>query len=59
MDRVADALYVGFRDDRVAGSKGVKPGIIVDFNEEGEVVGVEVLWFLRRRIDLTRLNGKE
>ncbi len=54
-DRVADALYVRFRDDRVAESDEVRPGIIVDFNEKGEVVGVEVLWFSRRRIDLKRL----
>ncbi len=54
-DRVADALYVRFRDDRIAESEEVEPGIIVDFNEEGEIVGVEVLWFSRRRIDLKRL----
>ena len=54
-DRVADSLYIKFRDDRVADSEEVKPGVIVDYNEKGEVVGVEVLWFSRRSIDFKKL----
>ena len=54
-DRVADALYIKFKDDRVVESDEVEPGIIVDFNDKGEIVGVEVLWFSRRKIDLRRL----
>ena len=54
-DRVADALYVRFKDDKVVESEEVEPGIIVDYNDRGEVVGVEVLWFSRRKIDLSKL----
>jgi len=54
-DRVADALYAKLRDDKVAYSDEVSPGIIVDFNDKGEIVGIEVLGFSRRNIDLKKL----
>ena len=54
-DRVGDILYIRLRDDRVVESDEVEPGIIVDYNEKGEIVGIEVLWFSRRGIDLSRL----
>ncbi len=54
-DRVGDALRIKFRDDRVVESDEVAPGVIVDYNEKGEVVGIEVLGFSRRRIDLSKL----
>ncbi|WP_338249277.1 DUF2283 domain-containing protein [Pyrodictium abyssi] len=33
------------RGDEVADSDEVAPGIIVDFNDKGEIVGIEVLGF--------------
>ena len=55
-DRAADALYIRLREGRVAESEEVEPGIIVDYGEDGEIVGIEVLEFSkRRRVDLTRL----
>jgi len=54
-DKISDALYIRFKDDKVVESDEIAPGIIVDYNEKGEVVGVEVLEFSRRRINLTRL----
>ena len=54
-DRVADALYIRLRDDKVVDSDEVAPGVIVDFNGKGEVVGIEVLEFSRRDIDLKKL----
>ena len=54
-DRVADALYIRLRDDEIVDSDEVAPGIIVDFNGRGEVVGIEVLGFSRRDIDLKKL----
>lgn len=54
-DRVADALYIKLRDDRIVDSDEVAPGVVVDFNYKGEVVGVEVLGFSRRNIDLKKL----
>jgi len=42
-DRSVDALYIKLKEDKVAESDEVAPGIIVDYNDRGEVVGIEVL----------------
>ena len=42
-DKEVDALYLRFDDASVAESEEVKPGIVVDFNAAGQVIGVEVL----------------
>ena len=39
----ADALYVYFRQVPVAHSRELGKDVLVDFGEDGEVVGVEVL----------------
>ena len=54
-DRVGDTLYIRLRDEKVAESDEVAPGIIVDFNERGDVIGIEILWFSQRKIDLREL----
>ena len=54
-DRVGDVLYIKLRDDKVADSDEVAPGIIVDYNEKCDIVGIEVLWFSKRRLDLSKL----
>lgn len=38
-----DALYVRLNENRVIESEQAQPGIELDFNEAGKVVGVEVL----------------
>ncbi len=57
-DRVGDVLYIKLKDGKVVESDEVAPGIIVDYNDKGEVVGIEVLWASRRKIDLTKLAVK-
>lgn len=54
-DRVADALYIRLGSGCVAESVEVADGIIVDFGEDGNVIGIEVLEFSRRKIDLNKL----
>lgn len=54
-DRIADALYIKLRDDKIVDSDEIAPGVIVDFNDKGEIVGIEVLEFSRRDIDLKKL----
>ena len=54
-DPVADALYVRARDDKIADSLEINESIIVDFNEHGEVVGVEILNFSKSNVDLDRI----
>ncbi len=54
-DRVADAVYIRFRDDRVVDTDEIAPGVIVDYNNNGEIVGIEILWFSKRKLDLAKL----
>ena len=57
-DEKADALYLRLDDSGIVESEEVKPGIVLDFNEQKQVVGIEVL-DLKRRVpnaDLTQLK---
>jgi len=54
-DRSIDALYIKLKEDRVAESDEVAPGVIVDYNDRGEVVGIEILQFSKRDIDIRKL----
>ena len=57
-DEKVDALYLSLDDSAVVESEEVKPGIVLDFNGEGQVVGIEVLGLKRRvpKADLKRLK---
>ena len=48
VDREADALYLRLDDSRIVESDEVAPGIILDYNEKNEVVGVEMLYLSKR-----------
>ena len=43
VDKEADALYFRLDEQRIVESEEVCPGVILDFDEEGRVVGVEFL----------------
>lgn len=47
-DPEVDALYVRLSERKIIESEEVQPGIVLDFDEEGKVVGVEVLNASRR-----------
>jgi len=42
-DKENDALYFRLDDSTIVESEEVQPGVILDFNSEGKVVGVEIL----------------
>ncbi|NQT34302.1 DUF2283 domain-containing protein [bacterium] len=42
-DSQADAAYVKISDNEIADTREVAEGIIVDFNSDGKVVGIEIL----------------
>ncbi|HYI14433.1 MAG TPA: DUF2283 domain-containing protein [Thermomicrobiales bacterium] len=42
-DEDADALYIRLSDSRIIESEEVQPGIILDFDDESHVVGIEIL----------------
>mgnify|MGYP005864403083 FL=1 len=43
IDREDDALYFELDDVEIAGSEEVQPGIILDFDRESRLVGIEIL----------------
>ena len=47
-DEKVDALYLSLDESEVVESEEVKPGIVLDFNAQGQVVGIEVLGLKRR-----------
>lgn len=42
-DREAGVLYFRLDNSRIVESGELKPGIVLDFNEQNQVVGVEIL----------------
>ena len=42
-DKELDILYVSFSDNRIEESDEQKPGIIINYDKEGNMVGLEVL----------------
>lgn len=42
-DEEADALYIALGDARIIESEEVHPGIILDFDDQNRVVGIEML----------------
>ncbi|MBI4412062.1 MAG: DUF2283 domain-containing protein [Deltaproteobacteria bacterium] len=43
VDKNADALYLRLDESKIIDSEEVSPGIIVDFNDQNEIVGIEIL----------------
>ena len=46
-DRI-DALYLCLDESEVARSEEVRPGVILDFNASGELIGIDMLDVKRR-----------
>jgi uncharacterized protein YuzE len=42
-DAEADALYIRFSDGEIDGSQEVAPGVVLDYDAENHLVGLEVL----------------
>jgi uncharacterized protein YuzE len=43
IDPEADALYMRLSDTRIHDSEEIKPGIILDYDEENNLIGIEIL----------------
>ncbi|MEM1598151.1 MAG: DUF2283 domain-containing protein [Pyrobaculum sp.] len=54
-DKGADSIYIKIREGQVYESDEVAPGVVVDYDKDGEIIGVEILWFSKRKVDLTKL----
>ena len=58
VDKTSDALYFRLNESTIVDSEEVRPGVILDFNEHGQVVGVEFLGIHARTMEheLTSLH---
>ena len=54
-DSVADAIYIKMSSGNVLESKAIKEGIIADYMEDGEIIGLEILDYSKRNLDLNEL----
>ena len=42
-DTKADAIYIKFKDGKFKFNKEVEEGVIIDFGENNEILGIEIL----------------
>ena len=42
-DKEVDVLYISFSENKIAESDEDKPGIILDYDKSGTIVGLEIL----------------
>ena len=52
VDKEAEALYLRLDDSPVIHSEEVSPGVVLDYNESNDVVGVEMLRLSQRSSNL-------
>jgi uncharacterized protein YuzE len=53
-DPDADAMYITLRNDKVHHTQEVDENTIIDFNEAGSVIGVEILFVKERNPNLLK-----
>ena len=54
-DEKADAIYLRLDESKIVESEEVRPGIVLDFNEHDQVVGIEILK-VKDRVPLANLK---
>ena len=54
-DEKADALYLRLDDSKVMDSEEVRPGVVLDFNDQNQVVGIEIRK-VKERVPLANLR---
>ncbi|MEW6541989.1 MAG: DUF2283 domain-containing protein [Nitrospirota bacterium] len=57
-DEKADAIYLRLDDSKIIESEEVEPGVVLDYNEQNQVVGVEILR-VKSRVPLANLKQME
>jgi uncharacterized protein YuzE len=54
-DENADALYLRLDDSKILESEEVQPGVVLDFNDRNQVVGIEIRG-VKERVPLANLR---
>ena len=57
VDEQADALYLRLDDSAIVESREVAPGVVLDYNAQDQIVGIELLHLSKRtpKLDLHQL----
>ena len=55
VDLESDVLYIQLTDDKIEESEEVTPGLIVDFDKKGQIVGIGI-HEIKKRIPLKNLS---
>ncbi len=61
-DKVANTLYIQFSREPVKETEEISGGIIVDYGENESIIGIEILNYSQRKINLNeiiQLNPEE
>jgi uncharacterized protein YuzE len=58
IDKEADALYLDLDETPAVESEEISPGVILDYNSEGKVTGIEML-YLSKRVPSSQLGKVE
>ena len=61
-DKMANALYIRFSNEKVSNSDEIVDGIIIDYGKDESIIAVEILNFTERQLnlnDLIKLNIEE
>ncbi|MEM3712209.1 MAG: DUF2283 domain-containing protein [Thermoproteota archaeon] len=57
-DPLADALYIRVRNGNIVDSIEIRENVIADFDQNGEVVGIEIINFSKSKIDIGEMLMK-
>jgi uncharacterized protein YuzE len=55
VDQASDALYIRLDESEVIESDEVQPGIVVDYNSSGKIIGIEILG-IKNRVPIENLK---
>ena len=61
-DKVANALYLRFSYENVQSTEEIAEGIVIDYGKGDHMVGIEILYFSDRQLnlnDLIQMNAEE
>ena len=53
VDKEADVLYLRLDDSAIVESEEVSSGVVLDYNESNEVMGVEMIYLSKRSSNLS------
>ncbi len=56
IDKEGDALYLRLDDSTIVESEEIAPGIVLDYNEAEQVVGIEMLNLSKRSPEISLTN---